>query len=38
LTAQTWFTRASLGFVFALVQGAMVVILIAVFGTTTAVP
>jgi rod shape-determining protein MreD len=38
LTAQTWFTRASLGFVFALVQGAMVVILIAVFGTDNRRP
>jgi rod shape-determining protein MreD len=38
LTAQTWLTRASLGFVFALVQGAMVVILIAVFGTDNRRP
>jgi rod shape-determining protein MreD len=38
LTAQTWFTRASLGFVFTLVQGALVVILIAVFGTDVRRP
>ena len=38
LTAQTWFTRASLGFVFTLVQGFMVVILIAVFGTDNRRP
>lgn len=38
LTAQTWFTRASLGFVFTLVQGALVLILIAVFGTDNRRP
>jgi len=38
LTAQTWFTRASLGFVFTVVQGAIVVILIAVFGTDNRRP
>lgn len=38
LTAQTWFTRASLGFVFTLVQGALVVILVAVFGTDSRRP
>ncbi|RYZ03916.1 MAG: rod shape-determining protein MreD [Myxococcales bacterium] len=38
LTAQTWFTRASLGFVFTIVQGALVVILIAVFGTDNRRP
>lgn len=38
LTAQTWFTRASLGFVFTVVQGALVVILMAVFGTDNRRP
>ena len=38
LTAQTWLTRASLGFVFTIVQGALVVILIAVFGTDNRRP
>ncbi len=38
LTAQTWFTRASLGFAFALVQSAMVLIVLAVFGTDNRRP
>lgn len=38
LTAQTWFTRASLGFAFALVQSAIVLILLAVFGTDNRRP
>jgi rod shape-determining protein MreD len=38
LTAQTWFTRASLGFVFALVQSAIVLIVVAVFGTDNRRP
>jgi len=38
LTAQTWFTRASLGFAFALVQSAVVLILLAVFGTDNRRP
>jgi rod shape-determining protein MreD len=38
LTAQTWLTRASLGFAFALVQSAIVLILIAVFGTDNRRP
>lgn len=38
LTAQTWFARASLGFISALVQGAIVVGVIAVFGTDNRRP
>ncbi len=38
LTAQTWFTRASLGFAFALVQSLIVLTLLAVFGTDTRRP
>jgi rod shape-determining protein MreD len=38
LTAQTWFTRASLGFAFALVQSAIVLIVLAVFGTDNRRP
>ena len=38
LTAQTWFTRASLGFAFALVQSAVVLIMLAVFGTDNRRP
>jgi rod shape-determining protein MreD len=38
LTAQTWFTRASLGFAFALVQSAVVLIVLAVFGTDNRRP
>lgn len=38
LTAQTWFARASLGFIFTLVQGAIVVVVIAVFGTDNRRP
>jgi len=38
LTAQTWFTRVSLGFVFALVQSAIVLIVLAVFGTDNRRP
>jgi rod shape-determining protein MreD len=38
LTAQTVLTRASLAFAFALVEGAIVLILLAVFGTDTRRP
>jgi rod shape-determining protein MreD len=38
LTAQTWFTRVSLGFSFALVQSAIVLIVLAVFGTDNRRP
>lgn len=38
LTAQTWFTRASLGFAFALVQSTMVLVVLAVFGTDNRRP
>ncbi|MFO7178378.1 MAG: hypothetical protein DIU78_006740 [Pseudomonadota bacterium] len=38
LTAQTWLTRASLGFVFAIVEGALVLVLLAVFGTDNRRP
>jgi rod shape-determining protein MreD len=38
LTAQTWFMRASLGFIFALVQSAIVLIVLAVFGTDNRRP
>jgi rod shape-determining protein MreD len=38
LTAQTWFTRASLGFAFALVQSTIVLVVLAVFGTDNRRP
>lgn len=38
LTAQTWLTRASLGFVFALVEGAFLLVLLAVFGNDNRRP
>ena len=38
LTAQTFITRMSLGFVFALLEAAMVLILLAVFGSDTRRP
>lgn len=38
LTAQTWLTRASLGFAFALAQGALLLVLIAVFGNDNRRP
>ncbi|MBE7481282.1 MAG: hypothetical protein HS104_15040 [Polyangiaceae bacterium] len=38
LTAQTFITRMSLGFVFALIEAAMVLILLAVFGSDTRRP
>ncbi len=38
LTAQTWLTRASLGFVFAIVEGALVLVLLAVFGNDNRRP
>jgi rod shape-determining protein MreD len=38
LTAQTFITRMSLGFVFALIESAMVLILLAVFGSDTRRP
>lgn len=38
LTAQTWLTRASLGFIFSLVEGALVLVLLAVFGSDNRRP
>jgi rod shape-determining protein MreD len=38
LTAQTWLTRASLGFAFSLAQGALLLVLIAVFGNDNRRP
>jgi rod shape-determining protein MreD len=38
LTAQTWLTRASLGFVFAAVEGALLLVLLAVFGSDNRRP
>jgi rod shape-determining protein MreD len=38
LTAQTWLTRASLGFVFAIVEGTLVLVLLAVFGNDNRRP
>lgn len=38
LTAQTWLTRVSLGFGFALAQGALLLVLIAVFGNDNRRP
>ncbi len=38
LTSQTWLTRLSLGFVFSAVQAAIVLILLAVFGSDTRRP
>jgi rod shape-determining protein MreD len=38
LTAQTWLTRASLGFVFAAVEGALLLVLLAVFGNDNRRP
>jgi rod shape-determining protein MreD len=38
LTAQTWLARASLGFAFALVQSAIVLIVLTVFGTDNRRP
>lgn len=38
LTAQTWLTRASLGFVFSVVEAAIALILLAVFGNDTRRP
>jgi hypothetical protein len=38
LTAQTWFTRASLGFAFALAQSIIVLVVLAVFGTDNRRP
>lgn len=38
LTAQTFITRMSLGFVFALIESGMVLILLAVFGSDTQRP
>ena len=37
-TAQTWLARASLGFAFALVQSAIVLIVLTVFGTDNRRP
>lgn len=38
LTAQTWLTRASLGLAFGLAQGALLLVLIAVFGSDNRRP
>jgi len=38
LTAQTWLTRVSLGFLFSIVQAAIGLILLAVFGSDTRRP
>lgn len=38
LTAQTWLTRVSLGFVFAVVEGALLLVLLAVFGSDNRRP
>lgn len=38
LTAQTWLTRVSLGFVFSIVEAAIALILLAVFGSDTKRP
>lgn len=38
LTAQTWITRTSLGFIFALVEGALLLVLLAVFGNDNRRP
>lgn len=38
LTAQTWLTRASLGFLFALAEGALLLVLVAVFGNDNRRP
>jgi rod shape-determining protein MreD len=38
LTAHTWLTRLSLGFVFSIVEAAITLILLAVFGSDTRRP
>jgi len=38
LTAQTWLTRVSLGFVFSAVEGALLLVLLAVFGSDNRRP
>jgi rod shape-determining protein MreD len=38
LTTQTWLARVSLGFIFTIVEAAMVLILLAVFGSDTRRP
>lgn len=38
LTAQTWLTRVSLGFIFSIVEAAITLILLAVFGSDTRRP
>lgn len=38
LTAQTWLTRVSLGFVFCVVEGALLLVLLAVFGNDNRRP
>jgi rod shape-determining protein MreD len=38
LTAQTWLTRASLGFIFSLIEGALLLVLLAVFGSDNRRP
>jgi rod shape-determining protein MreD len=38
LTAQTWLTRASLGLVFSLIEGALLLVLLAVFGSDNRRP
>lgn len=38
LTAQTWLTRVTLGFVFSVIQGALLLVLLAVFGSDNRRP
>jgi len=38
LTAQTWLTRVTLGFVFAVIEGALLLVLLAVFGSDNRRP
>jgi len=38
LTAQTWLTRVSLGFVFSVIEGALLLVLLAVFGNDNRRP
>lgn len=38
LTAQTWLTRVSLGFVFSVIEGALLLVLLAVFGSDNRRP
>lgn len=38
LTAQTWLTRVTLGFVFSVIEGALLLVLLAVFGSDNKRP